>query len=220
MIRVNLLPAEYRKVESTSLSLFLLFLTGVIVLAVTFVIWLMMKWNGNGIAEDLNSKKLSLQKFKEEASEAALLEEELDQYNKRQETIMAIRASRIYWSKKLEQLVNDTRKEVWFTSIKVNQKDALKIKTGTTPSASADGGSLDIDCYQKTADSKIFAGYQVALQQDRIFSADFAKSPNPGFQKVVWDGVVDEDKETLSFRVPLFLKPQIIFSDVKDVKKK
>jgi hypothetical protein len=208
MIRVNLLPEEYRKVESTSLSLFLMFLVGVVLVALAFVFWLTLSLQGGSIATELEESKARLAKVTDEAKAVDRLEADLAHYNKRLRTIMSIRGGRIYWSKKLDLLVRDTPRNIWFVSIRMSQTDPIEIKPGEVLPATADGGYLELNCFQKTDDYEILAGYRDTLIRDRVFYADFARIQAPFFTTAVWPSAVEEDQVTLSFKVVLYLKPQ------------
>jgi Tfp pilus assembly protein PilN len=206
MIRVNLLPEEYRKVESTSLSLFLLFLLGVIFVALAFVFWLYLSVEGNSIKTRLQSREAYLEKVKEDAKFAAKLKADLDQYDKRLNTIMAIRAGRIYWSKKLNLLVNDTSHKIWFVSVRMHQTDPITRRDQA--SRAADGGYLELKCFQKSDDYEILAAYRDKLQKDRVFYADFKSIRAPEFTVAIWPSAHDDDRVTLQFTVVLYINPQ------------
>jgi hypothetical protein len=213
MIRVNLLPEEYRKVESTSLSLFLLFLLGVILVALAFVGWLFLSVQGGRITDEVVQKEAMLAKVTEEAKRAEKLTSELAEYNKRQTTIMAIRAGRIYWSRKLAQLVNDTRSNIWFVKIAMKQNDAYMIAQGETIDESRDGGYLEMQCFQKTENFEKLAEYRDRLIEDRLFFSDFAKIRPPDFTTAYWPPAVEEDRITLSFKLVLYISPQYVYMD-------
>jgi hypothetical protein len=211
MIRVNLLPEEYRKVESTSLSLFLLFLIGVIVVALAFVAWVTLQLQGGALADELGSYKARLAKVTNEAKVVKELQAELAKYDERLTTVMAIRAGRIYWSKKLDRLVANTPGNIWFVSMRMRQAAAMKLKRGEVPKPGSDGGFLEIDCFQKTNKLTILAEYRDTLMEDRIFYADFKRMRPPGFLTARWPDAIEEDQVTLKFTVVLYLKPQIMF---------
>jgi hypothetical protein len=213
MIRVNLLPEEYRKVESTSLSLFLLFLLGVILVVLAFVGWLYLSVHGSSISNQLKEKNTLLAQVTNEANQAAKLEADLAEYDKRQTTIMAMRSGRIYWSRKLAQLVKDTKPSVWFIKILMKQKDAYELKPKEQPDPNRDGGYLELQCYQKTDNFGKLAEYRDRLLDDRLFFADFARIRPPEFQTVIWLPAVEEDRVTLSFKLVLYISPQYIYMD-------
>ena len=210
MIRVNLLPEEYRKVESTSLSLFLLFLIGVIVVALAFVAWVTLQLQGGALGDELESHRARLARVTQEAKVVEKLEAELAQYDKRLTTVMAIRAGRIYWSKKLDRLVANTPGNIWFVSVRMRQAAPINIAPGTPIQPGTDGGFLELNCFQKTNDYKILAKYRDALMEDRIFYADFDRIRPPEFVTARWPSAIEEDQVTLKFTVVLYLKPQII----------
>ena len=201
MIRVNLLPEEYRKVESTSLSLFLLFLVGVIVVALAFVFWLTLSLQGGSIANELKVKETLLDRVTQEAKKVDKLQAELAQYDKRLTTIMAMRASRIYWSRKLDLLVkatNRTAGEIWFVSVRMRQTEPIRTAPGIEPPPNADGGYLELQCFQKTDDYEVLASYRDTLMLDRVLYADFSRLGPPHFTTAFWPEAVEEDQVTLS----------------------
>jgi Tfp pilus assembly protein PilN len=209
MIRVNLLPEEYRKVEKTPLSLFLLIVVGVAVvcLALLFCVYLFM--STGRLRRELDNKMRQRDTLQGLAKYADKLESELANYRKRLDTIMSIRASRIYWSKKLYLLAKNRPENVWFVSLKMEQRDPYP--ASAKPETIKDGGFLDLQGYQKSDDFKIYAGYRETLQKDRVFYSDFADPAPPKFKAEVWDKAVEEDQNTLWFQIILYLKHQAEF---------
>ncbi len=212
MIRVNLLPEEYRKVESTSLSLFLLFLVGVILVALSFVFWLMLSLQGGGKKVILKERQEYLARVTSDAEVAKKIKAELAEYEKRLTTIMGIRAGRIYWSKKLDLLVADTPRNIWFTSIRMMQSDPIKLPIGQEPDPGRDGGYLELACYQMSDDYKILGAYRTKLMRDRVLYADFSKIQAPHFTSVTVPIAAEGYQKTLSFTVVLQLKPQVVYT--------
>ena len=212
MIRVNLLPEEYRKVESTSLSLFLLFLVGVILVALSFVFWLMLSLQGGGKKAIMKERQDYLTKVTNDAKIADKIKEELAQYDKRLTTIMGIRSGRIYWSKKLDLLVQDTPRRIWFTSVRMKQNDPIRVALNHEPDPNRDGGYLEFACYQMSDDYQILAAYRDKLMQDRVLYADFSKIQAPHFTIMRVPDVPDDDATILSFTVVLQLKPQVVYT--------
>ena len=209
MIRVNLLPEEYRKVEKTPLSLFLLIVVGVaaVCMALFFCAYLFI--STGRLRRELDNKTQQKETLQEQAKYADRLESELATYRKRLDTIMSIRASRIYWSKKLCLLTKRTPEKVWFASIKMEQKDPYP--ASAKPETIKDGGFLELQCYQKSYEFQIYADYRIALQRDRVFYSDFAGLRPPEFKRLDWDQAVEEDRNTLLFQIYLYLKPQVEF---------
>jgi len=211
MIRVNLLPEEYRKVESTSLSLFLLFLIGIVLVALAFVAWLTLNLQGGTIASNLKEAQARRKKITDEAKQVDKLEGDLIQYSKRLKTIMAIRAGRIYWSKKLDLLVADTPEDIWFVSIRMVQNEPIRTAPGQPIPPNADGGYLEFQCYQRTDNIQILARYRDDLMSDRVLYADFSRMKPPDLAVVAWPDTHPEDQMTLSYKIVLYLKPQVIY---------
>jgi Tfp pilus assembly protein PilN len=209
MIRVNLLPEEYRRVEKAPPSLVLLMVVGIAVLCLALYFCVAFSLRSRSLRTDLASKIAQRDELREKVKEADRLEAEIASYRKRLNTIMSIRASRIYWSKKLYLLANKTPNNVWFASVKMEQKDSYP--ASAKPETIKDGGRLELQGYQKSYDSKIYAGYRETLQKDRMFYSDFARPEPPKFKAEDWPEAREEDRHTLWFEVVLYLKPQMEF---------
>jgi Tfp pilus assembly protein PilN len=154
MIRINLLPPEYRRSERTSPKLFAATLLGVILVCSSFG-WFGFVYLGrlgnleveeSAVAEDLASKK------KQATYHDALLKEK-QEFQKRSDTIQTIGRSRIVWTQILDQLIEtvnndgDTERHLaWFKSIQVKAGDGKKGPEVTMP------GFVQGDSIKKLAD--------------------------------------------------------------------
>lgn len=242
MIRVNLLPEEYRKPEKAPPSMLLLIVVCIAALCVALYFCVSFSLKTGKLQRDLESKKAERDRLAEDAKEADRLEAQIASYEKRLNTIKGIRASRIYWSRKLYLLAKDRPENIRFASVKMQQKDPYP---ATKPEAvppelvkefdkdkdgklSADevkaagdelprkllkdknGGSLELECYQKSYDFKTYyADYRSRLQKDRIFYSDFASPGLPEFKALYWKEAEEEkDGYVLWLRMVLDLKPQ------------
>jgi len=243
MIRVNLLPEEYRKVEKTPPSLFLLIVVGVAVICLGLYYCVGLFMDTTKLRSDLAEKKAEKEYWNIEAEKAKKLEAEIAKYEKRLNTIKSIRASRIYWSKKLYLLAKDTPLDIWFASMKMEQKDPYPAPAEPETKSEVvkefdkdgdgklspderkvakeelrkrlvrdnDGGSLELQCYQKSYDSKIYADYRSRLRKDRIFYSDFASPGLPDFGALDWDQATEENRYVLLFQIVFRLEAQIEF---------
>jgi hypothetical protein len=245
MIRVNLLPEEYRRVERTPPSLFLLIVVGVAVICLGLYYCVGRFMDTTRLLSDLNEKKAEKERWGVEAERARKLDADIANYEKRLDTIKGIRASRIYWSKKLYLLAKDTPLGIWFASAKMEQRDPYPapIKPEEIPQKlvkefdknkdgkvspdelkavpeeelrrkvlkDKDGGSLQLQCYQKSYDSKIYADYRSRLRKDRIFYTDFASPGLPDFSALDWDQATEEERHVLFFQIVFHLEPQMEF---------
>jgi Tfp pilus assembly protein PilN len=149
MIRINLLPDEYRKKARTPVKLVLALAAAVTVNAGLAAWW---AWQKIGIQAEIESEAASLQTeldgLTPQVDYHKALESESKQYKVREETLAAITTSRISWTKKLDELVdvvnrgqNGQRHLVWFNDLTVAQSTDLKAKTPGTVKANGHSGS-------------------------------------------------------------------------------
>ena len=152
-ISINLLPQEYRKKEMTPMALLLPALACMTVVVALGAFW---AWTHFG---QLAQAKVRHAQFAETWAErkprldyqAALTEEERE-YSARSETIRSIAASRVPWTRKLDELtdvvVNDDNGErflVWLTSLNIKEatnRGAGKSKTAVGDSVIVEGYSF------------------------------------------------------------------------------
>lgn len=134
MIRINLLPEEYRRSERTSPKIFAATLLGVILVCSSFG-WFGFVYLGElgtlevqeaRVSEELSSKK-------ERASYHDALIKEKEEFKKRSDTIQRIGRSRIQWTQILDEVIEvvnndgDTDRHLaWFKSLSVKAGDGKK----------------------------------------------------------------------------------------------
>lgn len=134
MIRINLLPQEYRRNERTSPKVFAATILGVILVCSAFG-WFGFVYLGElgnmeveeaAVSEDLANKN-------KQASYHDALATEKKEYEKRSGTIQSIAKSRVLWTKIVDQLVdvvnNDgdvDRHLAWFKTLNVASGDGKK----------------------------------------------------------------------------------------------
>lgn len=150
MIRINLLPPEYRRTERTSPKVFATTLLGVILVCSSFG-WFGFVYLGelgnleaeeSAVSEDLASKKRQV------GYHDALLKE-AKEFEKRSDTIQAIGKSRIVWTKIVDELIDvvnnegDTDRHLsWFKSMTVKPGDGKKKGPTITMPGWVQGDSL------------------------------------------------------------------------------
>jgi hypothetical protein len=207
MIRVNLLPEEYRRIERAPLPLLLLIIVGIAVLclAISFCVYLSLsvKTKGSELKRTIAERMVA----EERAKWADRLQAELDSELRRLNTIMSIRVSRIYWSKKLDLLAKIAPSDIWFASVKMEQKDPYP--ASAKPETIKDGGYLQLQGYQRLFDLGKYGLFREALRKNRIFYSDFASMGMPTVMKSYWDEAIEEDRVVLQFNMILSLKPQM-----------
>jgi Tfp pilus assembly protein PilN len=126
MIRINLLPPEYRKVDGTPIARFVSTTAGVLVVACAAGAWGYVHMALLDKARDERAQKEEeLTALKAQAERSQALVREFKEYERRRKTIEQIGASRILWSKKLDELADiihnkgDVKRHlVWLNSVR------------------------------------------------------------------------------------------------------
>lgn len=126
MIKVNLLPPEYRKVEGTPVARLAATIAGVFLVTGAAGVWgyvhLAML---EQIRDERRIQEEELQALKQQADRSQALLKEFKEYERRRKTIEQIGASRILWSEKLDQFADvihnkgDSKRHlVWLNTIR------------------------------------------------------------------------------------------------------
>jgi Tfp pilus assembly protein PilN len=129
MIRINLLPEEYRRKARTPIKL-MLAVTALVSLNASMFAWL--GWLAFGVAASVSSEKTVLNTendgLKPQVAYHKSLKGESARHSKREQTLAKITADRISWTRKLDELVDvvnrgdiGQRHLVWFDSLSVQQ---------------------------------------------------------------------------------------------------
>jgi len=209
MIRINLLPPEYRKVERTPIGFFIVFLIAVIVAFLGVLYTLFMHLQLKSSQQKLADKQKVVETLKKEVEDLDALRNQVREFSRRHRIIMTIRAMRIYWSRKLSMLGNLTPKNIWLTSVKMEQKDPVKKKEEIA--GVRNGGTLDVEGYCRGTEYKPVANYRESLKNHRLFFYDFFQISPPEFVRVELQKVEPTDREAVKFKMSLELKPRLQF---------
>lgn len=149
MIRINLLPEEFRKKARTPVKLVLALVAVVTVNAGMGTWW---AWQRIGVQSEIESEAASLQTEMDgltpQVTYHQSLESEAKQYKTREETLASITTSRISWTKKIDELIdvvsrgqNGQRHLVWLDDLQVTQSTDPKAKVPGTVRATGHSGS-------------------------------------------------------------------------------
>jgi len=203
MIKINLLPPEYRVVEKTPIGLFAVFLVLVIIACLAGVVYAYLYIDLKAREGRLTKVRGERDRLRKEVARIDELRQKLTEYSRRQHVIMDIRSGRIYWSRKLDLLAQMTPKNIWFSSLKMEQKPPVESSAGRQ-----DGGFFTISCNQKGRSWDEYTNYRVTIQRNRIFYSDFAYTEPPNLQRVRWNKeVVPEDSYGFKFDLTMRLRP-------------
>jgi len=149
MIRINLLPEEYRKSARTPIAL-MASIAGVVAINAGLVSWL--GYVHFNVELQVEGEKSTVQSemggLKPQLDYYAALDSESKQYKSREQTLATITKSRICWTKKLDELIDvcgrggdGERHLVWFDDLQVVQNLDPKAKIPGTVAATGHSGS-------------------------------------------------------------------------------
>jgi len=153
MIHINLLPEEYRRKARTPLKVTLAVAAaaGVNTLLLAWFAWLAL-----GVMAEINSERAVLQTeldgLTPQVAYHRSLETERRSFSAREETLAAITANRINWTKKLDELVTvinsggeGERHYVWLDDLNVTQVTDPRSKSAGSVRAAGHSGSAKFD---------------------------------------------------------------------------
>jgi Tfp pilus assembly protein PilN len=129
MIRINLLPEEYRKKARTPVKM-LLAVAGAVSINAALLAW--WGWAALGVQSEIESEKAVLQTEMDGLTPQVTYYQSLDgeskQYKSREQTLTSITKSRISWTRKLDELVDvvnrggdGQRHLIWLDDLQVQQ---------------------------------------------------------------------------------------------------
>ncbi|TET36971.1 MAG: hypothetical protein E3J72_07260 [Planctomycetota bacterium] len=208
MIKVNLLPSEYRTMEGTPLPVFLLGLVAIVVLALGLiaVVWMSQQVKTiTGELQDLENVKIMLDL---KLIEMTGLSTKLADKRNQRETILSIRKNRILWAKKLERLAKLTPAgTIWWQYVEMRQHDPAPTLR--------DGGSLTVSCYQKGTQTETLMNFRLDILKDKVFWPGFKEISPPEMKAVEWPGAGPEEKDTLHYKLVFYLEKPLFTPPIK-----
>lgn len=151
MIRINLLPEEYRRRNRTPIKLLLAFSGAVAINALLLSWW---GWLAFGVEAEVASDRAVLQTEMDgitpQVNYHKSLESERARFASREGALAAITKSRIGWTRKVDELIdviNDggegRRHFVWLDDLNVSQTPNARLKSAGTVKAAGHSGSND-----------------------------------------------------------------------------
>jgi len=187
MIRINLLPEEYRRKTRTPLKL-MLAVSGLVAVNASLAAWL--GWLALGVAASVESERSVLQTeddgLRPQVAYHRSLDAESGQHKLREETLAEITASRISWTRKIDEFIDvvnrggdGQRHLVWFDSISVTQATGGRRGGAGSVTASGLSGSDDFG--------------QVANFLDDLQDSSFIEDFNPPAPPEGSESLNDED---------------------------
>jgi len=174
MIRINLLPEVYQRKARTPVKL-MVAVAGVVTVVASLTAWL--GWLAFGVSASVHSELAVLQTeddgLRPQVEYHKSLDAESAQHRKREETLAQITASRISWTRKVDEFVDvvnrggdGDRHLVWFDSLNVQQTD------GGGPKGQTGAGSLTASGHSGSDNFGQVANFLDDLE-DSTFIEDF-----------------------------------------------
>ena len=185
MIRINLLPEEYRRKARTPIRLLAATLLVVTISSSLFAYW---AWLAFGVAAEVETRRsvmqLELDGLKPQVAYHDALQAETQVHASRETTLAQITQNRVLWTKQVDELIDvvaagrdGTRHFVWF--------DDLQAKLENPTGRSQDFGSLKARAHSGSAQMTQLSDFVDDLS-DPIVSAipmTFAPPVSPQFKK-------------------------------------
>jgi hypothetical protein len=176
MIKVNLLPAEYRKSDGPPVARLVALVLGAVVTAGAMGWWGYVHMNilAEAEAERIAAEE-ELTQVRAQAERSAALLQEFKEYQRRRETIDRIGTSRVLWSRKLDELADivhnkgDTKQYmVWLNSVRT--ASPRRPDSGVSLSISGVSGG---ESYSKLSD------FNRSIKENKEFFEDFLHADPP-----------------------------------------
>ena len=209
MITINLLPAEYRRLDSTPIARFVAIILGVGLVTSELISFGYVHYSKvKGARELREATEAEFANKKAQADVSESLKKEITAYEKRRQAIASIAGKRLLWSQKLDELLdilhNDgdrTSYFVWLKGLRVSPGRA--VRRGQT----ASGGTVSFGGYSETTEFSKVTNLRNAIRKDKKFFVDFQRISPPSFEAIRWDDGKDPASAG-KFTFSLELKPR------------
>jgi Tfp pilus assembly protein PilN len=202
MIRVNLLPQELRRAESTPLKQFFATMGAVVVVALSVVSWLFVHLGKLGPREqDLRTIEEEVKTQAAKVAESKNLAGWLQDYKTQYEKIDKVASTRVLWSRKIDEcwevVVNPNpagKYDVWLKSLAGKVSDSAKTGGEVTFSGASAGPQV----------YKLSDFHEAVTSSD--FFKDFGAITYPAGTREPLGGADREPKEGWTFQMNLQLR--------------
>ncbi len=190
MIRINLLPEEFRRSERTSTKLFAAMLGGVIVTC-SALGWLGFTYFGELGQAEAEHRRLEdhLASLSPRLAYHEALSKERTEYEKRNKTIQDIAKSRMLWARVMDQLFdvvnndgNTDRHMAWFRGVTMQGGQGSKGPTVTLPGAVQGANFKKIaDLHEDMEHADFFAYVAESTMPQGVKETDAKRDPPESF---------------------------------------
>lgn len=187
MIRINLIPDEYRRKARTPIRLLAATMAVVAINASMFAYW---GWLAFGVAAEVDTRhsvlEMEMAGLKPQVAYHDALKAETLVHASRETTLAQITQNRILWTKQVDELIDvvaagrdGTRHFVWFDNLQV------KLENPTGRSRSVDYGSLEAKAHSGSAQMTQLSDFVDDLSDREVsaLSYSFAPPTSPQFRR-------------------------------------
>jgi hypothetical protein len=191
VIRINLLPEEYRKPESTPIGRFITIIVGAVVVTGGLVAYGYVHYSKlRGVIEVREATEAEYANKKAQADVSKSLQAEISAYQSRRKAIQEIVKSRALQSRKLDEFLDiihnggdRTQYFVWLNSLTVTPPRAVR------RGSSKNGGTATFDGFAESTEFSRVTNLRDAIRKDPYFE-DFTTISMPNFKAIRWtDGL-------------------------------
>jgi Tfp pilus assembly protein PilN len=211
MIRVNLLPQEYRKAESTPLKQFFATVGAVIVVALAVVFYVLIHFGKLQPKEqELDTMKVAVATQQAQVKESKELASWVQEYKTQYDKIDKVAMTRVLWSRKLDEIW-----EVVVNPVPVNKYDVwLRGLNGKVVDAPKTGGEVQFS--GASAGSQVFrlSDFHESVTTNDLFK-EFQSITYPSGNREALPGTDREPKEGWTFQFTLVLRPLKELNDMR-----
>lgn len=197
MIRINLLPLEARRAESTPLPRLLVTLAGTALLAMMFFTALWLFLAAIPAQNNLKTTKETLLRQQQQlARQADQIEAKIKHYERRASAVKALNTARIQWAEQLDWICDQVPEDVWLSTVTV------RAPANRSGRASESGPIIVMKAFCSGTDEARVANFLKTIQAHSQFARFY--------QSADWSTITRSETKTgeiLGFTVSLVMKP-------------
>jgi Tfp pilus assembly protein PilN len=211
MIRVNLLPQEYRKAESTPLKQFFATMGAVVVFALAAVGWLLIHYGRLGPKQsDLETITDVVKGQQTQVKDSKNLGTWLAEYKAQYDKIDKVALTRVLWSRKIDEIW-----EVVVSPTPANKYDVwLKGLSGKVVDTGKAGGEVQFSGASAGAQVVRLSDFHESVKTSPFFK-EFQSITYPYGNREPLSGADREPKEGWTFQFTLQLRPLKELNDMR-----
>jgi hypothetical protein len=211
MIRINLLPQDYRKKTATPLSVLLPTISSITIVLVLGFGWAWLHFAELAKVEgDKMELEATLQSKAPALAYCSSLKEEHADFENRKSTIKEIASSRVLWTKKLDELFdigtnddNGSQYLIWLNSLEVKQPTVQSARNKT---ALGETLTMKGHCFAEKSPLQHYNLFHAALKHSDFFR-EFAALDDPSGKAVEFDDGM-KPKSAWAMDLTLTMKPR------------